>query len=319
MTRVRTKVRVVIYSDQPILAAGMESLIAADPDLESSGWCQGISSLRERLANENPDLAVVDLTPQMTVTALTELQKLSRGCKLILWTRSIEGDIALQALTIGIRGVLRKTLPLEAHRQCLHRVYSGDLWVEKSLADSVFARQRVTLTPRESQLVNLLSRGLKNKEIAAELGLTEGTVKVYLAHLFKFQSHALAGATTADDAKSFAVADLEGHLAQNLLCAKRFRNLAECHSPGFASHRALSGKMKNMKNMNLIRRTSSRMISSEEITTLRVAARPTPWAPSFVVYPRKQETVPMTKPNTAVFRVGAQKLEKWNAEKARET
>jgi len=48
----------------------------------------------------------------------------------------------------------------------------------------MLAGKPVTLTPRESQLVTLLSGGLKNKEIAAELGLTVGTVKVYLAHLF---------------------------------------------------------------------------------------------------------------------------------------
>jgi len=164
--------------------AGLECVITADPDLESSGWCSTISTLKERLANENLDLAVVDLTPQMTFTTLKELQALNRGCELILWTGPIAGDVAMQALTIGIRGVLRKTLPLEVHRQCMHSVYSGELWVEKSLTDSMLTRKRVTLTPRESQLVTLLSRGLKNKEIAAELGLTEGTVKVYLAHLF---------------------------------------------------------------------------------------------------------------------------------------
>jgi len=181
----KATVRIVIYSDEPILAAGMESLIGEDPDLESVGCCSNLPALKDRLANGNPDLAVVDLTPQVTLTELTELQSLNRECKLILWTGPIARDAALQALTIGIRGVLRKTLPLEAHRQCLHNVHSGELWVEKSLADSLQAQERVTLTPREGQLVALLARGLKNKEIAAELGLTEGTVKVYLAHLFQ--------------------------------------------------------------------------------------------------------------------------------------
>jgi len=118
LARQKAMVRVVIYSDQPILAAGLERVIADDPELESSGWCSTISTLRERLANENPDLAVVDLTPQITITTLKELQDLNRECKLILWTDPIAGDVAMQALTIGIRGVLRKTLPLEAHRQC---------------------------------------------------------------------------------------------------------------------------------------------------------------------------------------------------------
>jgi two-component system, NarL family, nitrate/nitrite response regulator NarL len=178
-------VHVVIYSDQPVMAAGLASLIAADPALELSACCSNISALKEQLVMESPDLAVVDLTPQITGAVLGELQNSALECKLILYTRSIAADFALQALTIGVRGVLRKTLSLEAHRQCLHRVHSGELWFEKSLTDSFRAGKRVTLTERESQLVALLSRGLKNKEISAELGITEGTVKVYLSHLFQ--------------------------------------------------------------------------------------------------------------------------------------
>lgn len=177
-------VRVVVYSDQPILAKGLETLIAADPALELNACCSKLAALNEHLANDNPDLAVLDLTPEITSAALTVLQNLAPHCKLIVWANSIAGDFALQALTIGIRGVLRKTLPLEAHRQCLHRVASGELWFEKSLTDSFRTARRVSLTERESQLVTMLARGMKNKEISSQLGITEGTVKVYLSHLF---------------------------------------------------------------------------------------------------------------------------------------
>jgi two-component system nitrate/nitrite response regulator NarL len=177
-------VRVVVYSDQPILAKGLESVIAADPEFELSANCRNVAALKEHLANENPDLAVLDLTPEVTSAALTELQVLAPECKLILWTHTIAGESALQALTMGVRGVLRKTLSLEAHRLCLHRVSSGDLWFEKSLTDGFRAVRRVRITERESQLVSMLARGLKNKEISNELGITEGTVKVYLSRLF---------------------------------------------------------------------------------------------------------------------------------------
>jgi two-component system nitrate/nitrite response regulator NarL len=177
--------RVVVYSNQPILAKGLESLIAGDPALELNLCCSSMAALKEHLAKENPDLAVLDLTPEVTSNALHELRNLVPKCKLILWTDTIDGDFALQALTIGVRGVLRKTLPLDAHRQCLIKVSSGELWFEKSLTDSFRAIRHVPLSPRESQLVTMLTRGLKNKEICDELGLTEGTVKVYLSNLFR--------------------------------------------------------------------------------------------------------------------------------------
>jgi DNA-binding NarL/FixJ family response regulator len=177
-------IRIVLYSNQPILAKGLESLIVADPALELSAYCSTSAALKQHMVNENPDLAVVDLTPEITFAMLGELQSLAPQCKLILWTDLIAGDFALQALSAGVRGVLRKTLPAEGHRQCLHKVFSGELWFEKSLTDSFRSARRVSLSPRESQLVSMLTRGLKNKEMSHELGITEGTVKVYLSHLF---------------------------------------------------------------------------------------------------------------------------------------
>src|SRR5258706_12132410 len=102
----------------------------------------------------------------------------------------------------------------------------------------------------------------------------------------EFQGHALAGAASPENAKGFARANVERHIAQNLFCAKRLRHVIEdnCGSAHIRNsgidHRALSG---NMKKMNLIKRTSIRMISNDETTTLLVAARPTPAAPSLVV------------------------------------
>jgi DNA-binding NarL/FixJ family response regulator len=178
-------IRITVYSNQPILARGLQSVIASDPDLELVAVCSSLSALKEHLANETPDIAVLDLTAEITSGEISALHSLAPESKLILWTDTIAIDFALQALAIGVRGVLRKMLPLEAHLQCLQRVYAGELWFEKSLTDDIRNARRVSLTRRESQLVSSVARGMKNKEIAYELGLTEGTVKVYLSHLFQ--------------------------------------------------------------------------------------------------------------------------------------
>ena len=69
--------------------------------------------------------------------------------------------------------------------KCLQKVQAGELWFEKALTDSFLCARRVALTQREGQLVSLLSQGLKNKEIATTLMISEGTVKVYLSRLFQ--------------------------------------------------------------------------------------------------------------------------------------
>src|SRR6266849_2577755 len=85
----------------------------------------------------------------------------------------------------------------------------------------------------------------------------------------EFQRDAFAGSAPAKNAKRFARANVERNIPQNLLPAKRFRHLMESNGRNAAiDHRALSG---NMKKMNLIKSTSRRMISNDEITTLLVA------------------------------------------------
>ncbi len=178
-------IRITIYSNQQILARGLQSVIAGDPNLELVAICSSLFEMKEHLANQKTDLAVLDLTPELTCDDLSVLHALAPEAKLILWTDTIAVEFVLQALAIGIRAVLRKVLPLAAHLQCLQRVYAGELWFEKSLTDDIRNARRVSLTPRESQLVSSVARGMKNKEIASELGITEGTVKVYLSHLFQ--------------------------------------------------------------------------------------------------------------------------------------
>lgn len=175
----------IIYTDQPMLAAGIKSLIQGDPLFKLSASCAAGPALMEHLESGYPDLALLDLTPEIKRLGLQKLQSLAPACKLILWTKSISAEFALRALDVGVRGILRKTLSVEAHLQCLRHIMAGDLWFEKTLTDSFRPARRVALSPRESQLVSMLSRGLKNKEISRELGITEGTVKVYLSHLFQ--------------------------------------------------------------------------------------------------------------------------------------
>src|SRR5207244_12826951 len=68
---------------------------------------------------------------------------------------------------------------------CLKCVKDGELWFEKALTDNLMTTRRYALTRREGQLVALLSQGLKNKEIATAMDISEGSVKVYLSRLFQ--------------------------------------------------------------------------------------------------------------------------------------
>jgi len=178
--------RVLLFTDEPVLAQGFAAVLSSAPGFEYTAVCQRPSELMECvLSGGPPDVLLIDLTPDVTFGLLTQLRRELPLSRLVLWVRAISTELAYQAMELGIRGVLRKTLPAELLVKCLTKVSEGELWFDKGLTASFLSARMVTLTKRESQLVSLLSQGLKNKEIAATLSISEGTVKVYLSRLFQ--------------------------------------------------------------------------------------------------------------------------------------
>jgi DNA-binding NarL/FixJ family response regulator len=176
---------VLLCSDEPILAEGLARILVGAEALNLVSYCPGIEGLQAQMEAHQPDLLLVDLTAGINFSVLSGLHEVASHAKIVLWVHAISTELALQAMSLGVRGILRKTLPTETLLRCLTRVNEGELWFEKALTDSIMSARRYSLTRREGQLVSLLSQGLKNKEIATALTISEGTVKVYLSRLFQ--------------------------------------------------------------------------------------------------------------------------------------
>jgi DNA-binding NarL/FixJ family response regulator len=88
-------------------------------------------------------------------------------------------------MEMGVRGIIPVATPIESLTVALTSIRAGQLSFEKRFMEQLLLTKRVSLTRREGQLVGLVPQGLKNKELAYALGITEGTVKVYLSRLFK--------------------------------------------------------------------------------------------------------------------------------------
>lgn len=177
--------RVLLFTDEPVLARGFTTILSSVPGFDTVSVCQSTAELAGAIQTYRPDVLLIDLTPEVTFGILTRLQADLPNCRLVLWVRTISTELAYQAMELGVRGVLRKTLGPELLVKCLSKVAEGELWFDKTLTASFLSAKMVALTKRESQLVGLLSQGLKNKEIASALSISEGTVKVYLSRLFQ--------------------------------------------------------------------------------------------------------------------------------------
>jgi two-component system, NarL family, nitrate/nitrite response regulator NarL len=177
--------RIALYSGATILAKGLDSILRHDGTFELLPPCSSLDGLMARIANDAPEIILLDHTLDVTFALVAEIKQAARGAKLVLWVDTITTQMAMQALELGIRGILRKRLPVDLHLVCLMRVQAGGVWFEKALTQPSPAPARMALTAREEQLVSLLSQGLKNSEIASSLAITESTVRIYLSQLYQ--------------------------------------------------------------------------------------------------------------------------------------
>jgi DNA-binding NarL/FixJ family response regulator len=176
--------RLLLYTDEPIQAKGLQTVLVPSAGFELSAVSRSTMNLIDEVYACNPDVLLMDLTPELNLGVLVELQRHIPSSRIVLWVRAMSTELAYQAIEHGVRGILRKTHPPEVLLKCLQMVADGGLWFEETLKTSFTSMRTVSLTRREGQLVSLLSQGLKNKEIATTLFITEGTVKVYLSRLF---------------------------------------------------------------------------------------------------------------------------------------
>lgn len=177
--------RIAVFTDEPVLVSGLDSILAASGAFQSAFSCANTADLFAAMDREPPDLLLADLKPELSFGLLAELRKRAPMCRVVLWVHSISTEAAFQAMGFGVRGILRKTLPPDLLLKCLRKVLEGELWFEKALTESFLSIEKVHLTRREVQLVMLLSQGLRNKEIGGMLDISEKTVKVYLSKLFQ--------------------------------------------------------------------------------------------------------------------------------------
>ena len=181
---------VVVCDTQPITAEGLRTLLAAAGDLEFLASLNSLEAATQLVTSQPPDIVIVDKGFGMRVVLdwIHDLKLADAAPAVVVWGVSMTEAEALRLLQAGAKGIVRKTADLDNILSCLHTVGSGRSWME----DCVFrdsARQerypRSELTPREHQVLEMVEQGFKNKEIALELGIRPGTVKIHLKHIFE--------------------------------------------------------------------------------------------------------------------------------------
>ena len=188
---------IVIADDHPLVLRGLELYLAAESSLKIVAACSnGFAALRS-IRKLQPDLAVLDIKmPGLSgLEILAAIVHEHLPTKVVLLTAAISEDEIRFANRLGACGVVLKEAASGTLIQCVHSVLSGRRWQPKQGSKGTLSRQRaavpggneitVSLTRREQQISDLAGRGLPNRAIGSQLGISETTVKCHLYLIYE--------------------------------------------------------------------------------------------------------------------------------------
>ena len=190
-------IRLVLVDDHPIVLQGLEQLFGRHDDFDVVCSCPDGTTALNAVGKHQPDVLVMDLRmPGLSgLDVLRALSATQSRCRSILLTAIVSDSEVMEAVKLGVGGIVLKESSPDVLVDCVRRVYRGEQWIERETVTR--ALQRVldreaaerdageTLTPREIEIVRMVAQGLRNKVIAERLSISEGTVKVHLHNVYE--------------------------------------------------------------------------------------------------------------------------------------
>lgn len=181
-------IRILLADDHPSLRAGLATILNAEPGFSVVAEAGSGSETIRKAATSSPDVLVVDIRmPDGDgIQTIKELMKINPKVKtLILTTYDNEEDV-FNGLEAGARGYILKDTTREEIIEAVRKVHAGERFLPSAIAARLADRIiRPSLTPRELDVLRLVSRGRSNKEMAAAMFISDETVKSHMKSLFQ--------------------------------------------------------------------------------------------------------------------------------------
>ena len=188
-------VRVVIADRHPVILQGLSSVLEVQRDFRVVARCGDGASCVDAIRNFLPDIVLLGASmPDISgleILAIARSENLA--VRLVFFTAPVEEHDLRMLAAGGAHAVISNEVDTEILVQTLRQVADGQSLLQSPSADQLIGREQsaaaekavTMLTERERQIMRLVSEGLSNKEIGRRLGLTDGTIKVHLHHIFQ--------------------------------------------------------------------------------------------------------------------------------------
>jgi DNA-binding NarL/FixJ family response regulator len=183
--------RIVLADDHPLVLDGLENLFATEEDFEVVARCINGKETLTAARRHDPDILILDLRMQEMggLDVLRRLNEERLSVRTVVLTAGMREREMLEAVRLGALGVVLKESAPGVLVDCVRAVARGDRYIQprflqRQLDSSGSAPPEPSLTPRELELVRMVAQGLRNRQIAERLQITEGTVKVHLHNIY---------------------------------------------------------------------------------------------------------------------------------------
>jgi RNA polymerase sigma factor (sigma-70 family) len=189
-------IRIIVCDDHPVFRAGLVATLAEEPDIDVVGEAGSLAELRRRLARTGADLVLLDVE-QPDGAAVEAVAEVVAAATVVMISAHDHADLVRRALRDGALGYIRKDAEPSEVLRLVRRAAEGKTALSADmalrLAESLrLQRDRTTveqglasLTPRQREVVALIAEGCTNREIAARLDLSEGTVKNHVTRVLE--------------------------------------------------------------------------------------------------------------------------------------
>jgi len=195
-------IRVLLVDDHAVVRAGLRMLLESRPGLTVVGEAGDRPTALAMASRERPDIILLDLDlgGDSSVEFLPDLQAAARGARVIVLTGLRDAAVHRRSIELGAVGLIYKENAVEVLMRAIEKVLAGEMWLERSLMASLITELRAetapqasdpeaakiaSLTEREREVIALIAEGLRNKQVADRLSISEITVRHHLTSIFR--------------------------------------------------------------------------------------------------------------------------------------
>jgi two-component system, NarL family, nitrate/nitrite response regulator NarL len=194
-------ISVMIVDDHKMVRDGIRMIVESRPGMRVVGEAGAKDEALAAIEKESPDIVLLDLDLKNDsgLDILPEIKNMNKGVRVLILTGVRDPEVHQQCVRLGARGLVQKELASDTLIKAIEKVHAGEIWFDRNMMSSLLnevlnqkngkrddpeAAKIATLTEREREVIGLVCQGLKNKQVAERLFISDTTVRHHLTSIF---------------------------------------------------------------------------------------------------------------------------------------